>query len=256
MARGHRDWLHITPTAFNQDSDTNELLARLGHAYSYIRTGKVIWNTGFNSHVNDLDFTVSGANTSYLIDSENVLFGDSALHLIADTANTSDVVIAKNLPSFEFNTLGVQFAVMYTTENNLSITVSYEQRSAREAGRTNSDIVSFDVKVTPRDKKIVVVIDGTPQTIDFFGLSAPLPAIVNFWIIYKFVFNVADRRLDHVRIGNSIIPVNLQQVASTTTTIESFTVRSQFKLNDLTDDSDMWIDNFIITTDEPLLFNV
>ena len=111
MARGYPDW-GINTGAFGQfETDINEIPARLGSPYSFLRSGKVIFADKIETNLSHWIAENTGAGGAISRDTTFSFFGSGSLKIVPATDGADNHAATRFVPLIESGNVGLSSGI-------------------------------------------------------------------------------------------------------------------------------------------------
>jgi hypothetical protein len=242
MAHGAPDYSNVKKgDALFRVDDMAELAVRLGSVVRYDRRGDVLWMTGFNYGLDEVEVAVLGAGSEVTLTTTHVESAPFAVRLGADGTIGAYAAIAKRLspPASLKVGLGTQFYAA-TEYGEIDLYLDLYDGAAYTRAKVVYDHDAGELRYLDSTGAYVVFAEGLPNL-------AGSGAFTN----YKMVADLELKEYVRVILGRDTYPlpgVPLFQGAAGT---QPFLWGVVLHYTGTTDLTSHYVDNFVVTVNEP-----
>ncbi|KKM84377.1 hypothetical protein LCGC14_1299700 [marine sediment metagenome] len=242
MARGYPDW-GINTGAFGQfETDINEIPARLGSPYSFLRSGKVIFADKMDTNISQWIAESSASGGAITRDTTFSFFGSGSLKIVPSTNGNGYHAATRFVPLIESGNVGLTLLLWSTSDKHLIWIDFYTiPDDGGRAQRIQIDVENKTISYRHSSGSYITVFE--PNTL--YSEDAPT------WMLIKLVVNVENNEYVRLHFNDQVADISGIQgpvAASIWPSIVQISIRA---FDTSGSKAPLYVDGVVLTIDEP-----
>ncbi len=242
MARGHPDWGVNTGSFGQHELDLSENAARLGSAYSFLRSGKVIFVDDIDTNLSHWIAENTGPGGAITRDTTYSFFGSGSLKITPATDGGQNHAATRFTPLIESGNVGLTLLLWLTSDKNKVWVDLYTVPDT--GGRAQRIQIDADAQtISYRNSGGTYVTVFSPNTL-YHG-SAPV------WMLLKLVVDVDNDEYERLYFNDQVSDISGNSspvAASAWPSIIQISIRA---FDTSGNRAPIYVDGVALTIDEP-----